>query len=490
MLKRILIGSAVYLLFILAHVNAQGICPLGGVSSSKLVCVIPQTFGPWGLGAGQGAPLLFNGHQGHFESDFLSSFGPINEAVGIQVSQLPIASPSSGITFSYDPVLKTFAPSTEQGLGSIIGESARTIGHNKLYVAFSFQYFDFQTIDGQPLNQLPAVFQHQPVTLDPSKHIVPCPNQSGLTGVFANQPCFVRDYIQTVNSIDLRVHQYTVYVTYGVTRHFDVSAVIPLLSVSIGSSSNATIVPNSVAPTSAFPSGVFHQFDPSVVSSCGSVTPCLNGKFADSGSASGIGDVTVRGKYEVYQGEHWGVAAGVDVRLPTGDESNFLGSGATGVKPFGIVSYQGRISPHVVLGYEWNGNSILAGNFVATNTTKGSLPNRFIYTIGADASVNKRLTAAIDLYGQRLFGVPQLYFNPYTDLGKCSDINCTTLTPGTSHADLGVRNSVDYSIVNLSFGLKYRLVHGLVLTANILAKLDDNGLRSPAVPLVGASYTF
>jgi hypothetical protein len=38
--------------------------------------------------------------------------------------------------------------------------------------------------------------------------------------------------------------------------------------------------------------------------------------------------------------------------------------------------------------------------------------------------------------------------------------------------------------------LKYRLVHGLVLTANILAKLDNNGLRSPAVPLVGASYTF
>jgi hypothetical protein len=489
MFKRILVCSAACFLFFLARANAQGICPLGGVSSSKLVCVIPQTFGPFGLGAGQGAPLLFNGHQGHFESDFLSSFGPINEAVGIQVSQLPIASPSSSITFTYDAALKTFAPSTEESLGPIIGEDARTIGRGKLYFAFSFQYFDFETIDGQPLDKLPAVFQHQPVTLNPAEHITPCPNQTGLTGVLANQPCFVRDYIQTANNIDLRVHQYTVYATYGLTRHLDVSAVIPFVSVSIGNTSNATIVPNSVAPTSAFPSGVFHQFNPNVPG-CATVNPCLNAKFSDSGAASGIGDVTFRGKYEVFQGERWGVAAGVDVRVPTGDQTNFLGSGATGVKPFGVVSYQGRISPHVQFGYEWNGQSILAGDFVATPTTKGSLPNRFVYTVGADAVVNRHLTAAIDLYGQRLFDVPQLFSNPYTDLGKCSDLACTTLTPGTSHANLGVRNGVDYTITNLSFGLKYRLVHGLVVTANVLANLSNYGLRSPAVPLVGASYTF
>ncbi len=100
-----------------ALVSAQGICPLNGTSSPKLVCVIPQTFGPFGVGSGAGAPLIANQHQAHFEGDFLSSFGPINEAVGIQVSQLPIASPSSGITFTYDPALKTFSPSTEENLG-------------------------------------------------------------------------------------------------------------------------------------------------------------------------------------------------------------------------------------------------------------------------------------------------------------------------------------------------------------------------------------
>jgi outer membrane putative beta-barrel porin/alpha-amylase len=491
-LKRFLIGSVLCVVFSYANASAQGICPLGGTSSGKLVCVIPQTFGPFGLGTGAGAPLLTNRHQGHFESDFLSSFGPINEAVGVQVSQLPIASPSSGITFRYDPSLKTFAPSKEESLGPILGERASTIGRNKLYLAFSFQYFNFSSVDGQDTGKLPAVFQHQAISQPFPPGVVQCGNPTGLTGTFAGQPCFVRDYIQTVNSIDLTVHQYTVYATYGLTRHLDFSIEIPFLDVHLKNTSNATIVPNSVAPTSAFPTGVFHEFSGATVPGCASTTPCLNASFSNSGSAGGIGDVTLRGKYELYQGERFGVAAGLDVRLPTGDEQNFLGSGATGVKPFGVISYSARVSPHAELGYEWNGKSILAGDFVGPTATnaKGSLPNRFVYTVGADVSIVKRLTGAFDLFGQRLFNSTQLFSNPYTDLGKCSDVNCTSLTAGTTHPNLGVHLGADYNIVNASVGLKYQAIHKLVLTGNVLFKLNDNGLRATAVPLVGVSYNF
>jgi hypothetical protein len=200
--------------------------------------------------------------------------------------------------------------------------------------------------------------------------------------------------------------------------------------------------------------------------------------------------VDLRGKYEVYQGEHFGFATGVDVRLPTGDEQNFLGSGAIGVRPFGIVSYSARVSPHAEIGYELNGKSILAGDFVAAATTKGGLPDRFVYIVGADAAIVKRLTASFDIYGQRLFGVPQLFSTAYTDLGKCSDIVCSTLTPGTTHPDIAVRPNTDYNITNASVGLKYRPFGHLVITGNVLIKLDDGGLRSTVVPLVGASYSF
>jgi hypothetical protein len=170
---------------------------------------------------------------------------------------------------------------------------------------------------------------------------------------------------------------------------------------------------------------------------------------------------------------------------------NFLGSGAVGVKPFGVISYSARISPHAVIGYEKNGQSLLVGNFVGTPTnTKGSLPRPVRIYAGADVAIVKRLTGAFDFYGQRLFGVPQLFSTQYTDLGHCSNIACSTLTLGTAHPDLGVRPAVDYNILNASIGLKYRLWRNLVVTGNVLVKLDDNGLRSTTVPLVGASYNF
>jgi hypothetical protein len=44
--------------------------------------------------------------------------------------------------------------------------------------------------------------------------------------------------------------------------------------------------------------------------------------------------------------------------------------------------------------------------------------------------------------------------------------------------------------LNAAFGLKYRLARQFVLTGNVLVKLNDNGLRASAIPLVGASYSF
>ena len=49
--------------------------------------------------------------------------------------------------------------------------------------------------------------------------------------------------------------------------------------------------------------------------------------FSAAGRASGVGDLMVRAKTTLAGGASNGVAAGVDVHLPTGDEMNLLGSG-------------------------------------------------------------------------------------------------------------------------------------------------------------------
>jgi Putative MetA-pathway of phenol degradation len=484
MLKSTLLGT-ISVMLVAINATAQGVCPLNGASSKNLICLIPQVYGPFGLSSG-GPLKTFFGHEAHFDNDFIAEFRPISVAVGSQVSNLPKASPSSGITFVYDPALKTFAPSTEQTLGPILGERADTIGRNRLYVAFSYQYFNFDSIDGTGLNKVPASFQHQPIQPD-FKNTFPCPNQTGLTGPYAGDPCFVRDFIQTSNSVDLKVHQYTLYATYGITSRLDISVAIPILDVRMNVRSNATIVPNSVSNPN--PNNVPHQFDPTKVPSCGIASPCLQATFTDSGTTRGIGDVVLRGKYQVYKGERTGLALGIDLRTPTGDDKNFLGSGAVGVKPFGVFSYKARLSPHAELGYEVNGDSILAGNFVGASNSSGSLPNRLIYIVGADAAVTRRLTAAFDLYGQHLFDAPQLKPTLFTDKGKCVDDACNTVDPGTTHPDV-TGTTAGSNLLDASLGLKVRAFGKLVLTGNVLIKLNDDGLRAKAVPLVGMGYSF
>ena len=513
MFRAILVSIGMFL-FTLTAASAQNICPLNGTSSNKLICLIPQVYGPFGFGfdpttQSSTQSVLFTGdhHAAHFNNDFLATFAPINEAVGIQVSQLPIASPSSGITFQFDKATKLEVPTTDESLGPIVGERAGTIGRRKLFVGFSYQYFNFSTIDGQDTSNIPTVLQHQPFTPIPPQ-IPACQNQTALTGSkYDGDPCFVRDYIQTANNIDLTVHQYTIYVTYGITRHLDFSAAIPFLDVRMNVTSNATIVPNSATPAAVgAPGNVWHQFNPTnptIASQCVSAAAagqaCLQASFSDSGTATGIGDVVLRGKYTVHQWERAGFAVGVDVRLPTGDETNFLGSGATGVKPFGVFSYKARVSPHAEVGYEVNGDSTLAGNNLVPSktpaTAKGSLPNRFVYIVGADVVIARRLTGAFDIYGQRLFNAPELISQTYKDYGNCSGatnsdaVNCAVYTAGSTHPDIA-QKIADVNITNASVGLKFRAFSNLVVTGNVLLKLDEGGLRSRAVPLVGVSYSF
>ena len=60
--------------------------------------------------------------------------------------------------------------------------------------------------------------------------------------------------------------------------------------------------------------------------------------FTALGSASGLGDLMIRLKGTAFSRGRSGFAFGMDVRLPTGDEMNLLGSGAPGLQPFGIWS--------------------------------------------------------------------------------------------------------------------------------------------------------
>jgi hypothetical protein len=419
----------------------------------KLICVVPQLYGP------QGFVLPNPNHAAHFLSSFQENFTPLNSEVGQELSLVPLASPASGIIYTFDKTLGTMTPSS-QSFGPILAERSETIGRHKFFFGGTYQYFSFGTLDGLDLNHLPVDFLHKEAP-------------SGFTN-----PPFVQDYITTDNSINLKLHQITLFGTFGLTDRIDVSVAVPILSVHLAVASRAHIV--RLAPCEANAScndssafgGEYHFFD------LANPVSSTDQTFTNGRDASGIGDVIFRVKGTVVKKERFGLAAGLDVRAPSGDATNFLGSGAAGVKPFVAMSYRARVAPHLNLGYQWNGDSILAGDI--TTGTKASLPNQFFYTLGVDVGISRRWTGSVDLLGQRIFDAQRVRRVPFVDVN------------GTSHSDVPQIElyKESFNTDDLATGLKFRPGGNFLVTGNLLVRLDSGGLRARVVPLIGLSYSF
>jgi hypothetical protein len=458
---------------------AQGPCPTatstGSASiparSNDLICLVPQVYGPGGLvGVDHGGPLLSTAqfsHAAHFTNSALQSLTPLNAEIGTQLSQLPIASPVSGFVFSFNPSLGVVSRQTE-GFGPILTERPDTIGKHKLFVGFSYQYFNFDKADGVNLKNFGAVFQHEeePELCNPPGIITCGPD---------GEPTFQHDIIGTQNRIDLKVHQFVGVATFGVTDRFDVSVAIPILDVRSGMASDATI--SSFETAADFPPCCLHQFDPSSpqIPSHEAFIGSDHATFFNNLSANGVGDITIRGKYEVFKGEKVGFALGGDLHLPTGDAHNFLGSGTWGVRPFVTFGYAGRVSPHATFGYQRNGDSILAGDI--TTNSSAHLPDALTYSAGLDIGINHHLSISGDYIGQALINTKKISSVVFTDIG------------GTGHANI-VSSTATVNQSYASIGGKINPFGKLLIVANVLFQVNDAGLHSKPVPLIGLSYTF
>lgn len=449
--------------FITSVAPAQNVCP-SGASTTKLICLMNQNINLSSIVSGQ--------QVGAFTGNFNGSFSPLNAAIGRESALLPLASPSSGLTFSWDAATQTFIASTDS-YGPILGERADTIGKNKFFIGFSYQYFNFDELDGVDLRKMPVVLT-QPDSISPQDNTSLCSINGNNTGDTCG---YIRDVIRTNNRIDLKVHQFTTYVVYGLTSRIDLSVAIPVENVRMSISSDATMVPNSQS--------LRHAFVPT--DAC--PDPCFHASFVNAHSASGIGDMTFRVKGIPWKGEKAAVALGVDVRVPTGDQLNFLGAGAAGFRPFVDFSYRARVSPHAVVGYEVNGSSVVAGD-IATGR-KDRLPSRFTYTAGADVWFTKWLTGAFDLVGEEVFEVQRSSVGNFIEPAPCQDSNCIPpFDPPNQDQSLLLRTG-SYNATSASLGVKLRAAGRLLLTGNVLIRLTDSaGLRAKYVPLVGVSYTF
>jgi hypothetical protein len=259
-------------------------------------------------------------------------------------------------------------------------------------------------------------------------------------------------------------------------------------------STDSTIVPNSRDPgflefllsPNTKANGTCLQTSVTLAQPAG--TYCGEARFSNAQHSSGVGDLTVRVKGVLKSWEHSGLAAGLDVRVPTGDEANFLGTGAIGIRPFLVWSYGGRLSPHANLGFQWNGESLLAGDF--TSGTKERLPGQVLYSVGLEAGVTRRLTATVDLIGQTVINGARVHLVTALGPGLCDQVfSCSN--PGPPVQETAVEGyKGTYATNNASLGLRFRPFGKFLISASAQLKLDNGGLRSKVIPLVSATYTI
>jgi hypothetical protein len=201
--------------------------------------------------------------------------------------------------------------------------------------------------------------------------------------------------------------------------------------------------------------------------------------LADGGTASGIGDILIRAKYQFYSAARADLAVAVDVRAPTGDVDNLLGTGTTQTKILFVGSgAAGTLAPHVNVGYTISGTS---------SNPFYNITDEFNYAVGTEYTPAPRVTFAADLLGRSLIDSGQLVETPKT-------FTFTTAPPASvpgaqTFSEFALQDGSTH-LAFVAIGGKYNAAQNLLISGSVLFPLKDSGIRSRPVPVIGFDYTY
>jgi hypothetical protein len=356
----------------------------------------------------------------------------INTSVATQLTSFPLGSAAGGFNWTYDPALGTFHR-VSTSFGSSFVERGLTIGRRRLNLGMSYQRATFDGLEGHDLR-------------DGDIKVY-----AGLTCKDVGLNCDDAFFIEESLSLKLATNTVGLFATYGVSDRLDLGVAVPIVSVKMDASLTTRV---GTRQTDLVP-------DPS---------PFVD---ARSGDASGIGDIVLRGKYNLSKTPGVGLALGVDWRLPTGDEEDLLGvAGWQGKFYFAGSRGQGRMSPHVNFGFTMSGESSAAqsrATFVFTP------PDEVNYSGGFDFAATPRLTVTGDLIGRNLRGTDVL------------DKMASRFRQGIQ--EFQARNG-NLNLLLGGVSVKYNAFGRALLAANILMPLNSTGMYDKLTWALGFEYSF
>lgn len=351
-------------------------------------------------------------HAPHFTADSIEAFARLNDSIVSGVGTPAFNSTVTGVTFD----VATGVPvETQNSLGPLLAESARTLGKGKIDLAFGYSRIKYDRLDGQDLDNYLLDLHHNDCCGSGSPQIPP--GDGTFTG-FENDEVEVR--IKTRLAFDV----FGLFANYGVTDRWDVGIVVPVIRAEARADAHAEV--------RAISGSNIHSFQGQT-------------GLQDShtgGTKTGVGDVILRTKYSLIRdaGSAPDLALLAQVTTPTGDEDNLLGTGETKYKAGAIASKNfGGVGSHVNLAYEM--------------TTGDKVQDNMTYAAGVDLRASSRFTVGADLLGrwnpdQEEIGSNVLDFalsgkwNPFTGIN--APLNAFVIVP--INKDHGLRSDVVYGV--------------------------------------------
>jgi hypothetical protein len=244
-------------------------------------------------------------------------------------------------------------------------------------------------------------------------------------------------------AVDLDTHVMTTSLTYGLGADGEVNVTVPLLVTTLDLAARLRQVGT----------GVVQRGD-------------------TDDDAVGVGDVLVRGKYRLLRGRLGELAAGLVFRLPSGNRGDFQGTGFFEVGPRVYASTPTvTLTPHLRARAHLNAGLDLVPE--ASRRGEGR------YGVGVDLLVGARGTLSLAFLAREPFA--RLLPAGSTDVPR----------PDGSRSPVFGIDPGHPSYYDLSIGGRVTLwgdtVFGIV---NVVVPLNEQGVRSDVIPLVGIEAAF
>jgi hypothetical protein len=399
-----------------------------------------------------------------------------SKAIAVQVAnQIPTLSTSAGYTYRWNPDLEVLERSAKT-YGPLFTERAVTLGRNRFNVSAAYTYIKFSEFNGKNLDKL---------TNQVEKAFVPETGRTEYFGLFrpyqdVDDPSITRlAGDQITANLDLEAQLFDFSFTYGLLDDLDLNIDLPVLLTYARSSFQETLPDPRCLGTS-------EDCDIALATLGGDDNGFFHLPPIETRSTKlGLGDVRFRAKWAPIT-DPIRLAGLLALAVPTGDPSNFHGTGDTRLGATLIASKDvfSMLELHSQAGVEFTCNDVdrsqarYAAGATAQLTSFFALTADFIgrseFAAQARVPNEGRLPAV-----RTIDGVPTLT-QPLSELQNDNGFKGRPLFVDIKRND----------VLDLAIGGRFSIGENAMIIANFLVPLNQDGLRADFVPTIAAEVSF